>query len=145
MKNKICTGVWGTLCVACTCTLFTACQHSDSSELQQELPDKKHITARVGDTISIKLHQNGSTGMVRCWLNPEDCKTITLLDKRYRTEGDLRCEGCGVTETYVFRATGKGVSVFKTGIIVPHRTGRNCENFKPKDVRDPENWYIEVR
>lgn len=90
-----------------------------------ELGDSDTFHLNIGESITIKIPQNGSTGYSNCWYNEYNCKHIKLNDRKYKNSiyELIGYIGAGGTEYLTFTGKSIGIDTIKISKIPP---GDSC-------------------
>jgi predicted secreted protein len=95
-----------------------------------------NITLQIGDTFTIKLHQNGSIGGSNCWINEGKCESVKEHRKWYVSSLKEKqgCEGCGGNDYWSFEATTLGVDTIKIKNCPTGRKQKSCSSFQEDSI-----------
>ena len=79
--------------------------------------ENNNFELKVGETLEIRLYENGSTGFSNCWLNENRSKKLKLVNRKYENSlyAKLGSEGAGGIITLIFKAYEKGIDTIKIG------------------------------
>jgi len=112
-----------------------------------KIGDTDRFECSVGETFTIKLHENGSTGIVNCWLNESEFKIVQKLDESYEPgiRSILKCDGCGGIVTYRFKAIAVGYDTIKIAHCPVGPEGKDCEDYTTVNTQSDNEFVIEVK
>jgi predicted secreted protein len=99
---------------------------------------------KTGESITVKIRQNGSTGYQNCWLNECHCKHIKLKKRDYKSSihETLGYIGAGGTEHLTFTGTTIGTDTIQISIIPPSDTCSCNENLSNQSkILKPKSGY----
>ena len=99
---------------------------------------------KTGESITVKIRQNGSIGYQNCWLNECHCKHIKLKKRDYKSSihETLGYIGAGGTEHLTFTGTTIGTDTIKISIIPPGDTCSCNENLSNQSkIFNPQTGY----
>lgn len=119
---------------------------SYQSHIYKQGEDDKLII-KVGESFSITLCENSSTGYKNCWLNESNCECIRLTSKRYRddfnqTLGDI---GSGGTVRYSFVGIKVGVDTLRFRSCPTGREHKSCDDFLDDSLKSTNEFIITVK
>ena len=89
--------------VLCLITL-----HSFKLNTVSTTTDQTRYTIKVGQSFSILLDENPSTGYTNYLLNADKLKSVKLVKTNFKMKGHKNCAGCGGKTTYTFKGIKKG-------------------------------------
>ena len=102
---------------------------------QQGDSDKFKIS--IGDSFTIKVSENGSTGFSNCWINENNCQFVKLLDRQYQSSwveksGSI---GSGGTVALTFVGTTIGTDTIKISDCPTGIMQKDCSYFVGDSLR----------
>ena len=100
----------------------------------------------IGQTFKIRLHENGSTGCINCWLNEHQCKLVQQVNTEFipSINSRLGYEGAGGIIVVTFKAVTPGHDTIKFANCF---VGGNeeCKDFTPENTVSDNAFIIDVR
>lgn len=105
------------------------------------------FTIRVGETVDIRLYENGSTGYINCWLNEKKCKYIKLISREYVSSLNekLGYNGSGGIIKFTFIGTSVGLDTIKLSRCPTAIEHKNCEDFSDDSTEIDNEFIITVK
>jgi predicted secreted protein len=106
-----------------------------------ELGESNTFLLNIGERLTIKIRENGSTGYQNCWVNEVDCKHLKINNRDYKSSfhESIGYIGAGGTAYLTFIGTSIGTDTIKISII---ESGDTCsckgnpsnqsQNFNPQ-------------
>lgn len=97
-----------------------------------ERGDSDVFTIKVGESFSIRLPENGSTGASNCWLNENKCTSTKLSSRRYESSDREKAgyDGAGGTTTLTFEGVSIGVDTIKIRVCLTAILRKPCSFFQ---------------
>ena len=78
----------------------------------------------IGESFTIKMRLNHSTGFMNCWTNKSKCNFVRKINREYDPSlFSMNCEGCSGTESWTFEGTKNGTDTIK----IYSCFGGNCD------------------
>ena len=102
--------------------------------------NKSEYSLNVGETFTIELHQNGSTGYSNCWINQTSCTVIEEENKRYESSIKEKAGyvGSGGSTFWTFKAVKLGIDTLKIQSCPTGRLGHDCDFFSQDSIQTAE-------
>lgn len=90
-----------------------------------ELGESNTFLLNIGERLTIKIRENGSTGYQNCWVNEFDCKHLKINNRVYKSSfhESIGYIGAGGTAYLTFIGTSIGTDTIKISII---ESGDTC-------------------
>lgn len=127
--------------IYCMTILFASCTSASNNpivdkENEIKLLKANKITLQIGDTFTLKLHQNGSIGGSNCWINERKCESIDEHRKWYVSSLKEKqgWAGCGGNDYWTFKAIKVGVDTLKIKNCPTGRKQKNCSSFQEDSI-----------
>jgi len=89
--------------------LLTGCIQNDAPAtvpVSNENEMSKNLSIKLGETFELEFQSNPSTGFE--WFEQHDTTVLQLVSSKYRQNSNNRIVGNPGTQTFVFKAVGKG-------------------------------------
>ena len=108
--------------------------------------ENKNFELKVGETLEIRLYENGSTGYSNCWLNENKSKKLKLVNRKYENSlnAKLGYDGAGGIITLIFKAQEKGIDTIKIANCPLGRENKNCSDYSEKNIETDNEFRIEI-
>lgn len=108
--------------------------------------ENKNFELKVGETLEIRLYENGSTGYSNCWLNENKSKKLKLVDRKYEKSlyAKLGYDGAGGITTLFFKAQEKGIDTIKIANCPLGPENKNCSDYSEKNTETENEFIIEI-
>jgi len=89
------------------------------------------FTIKIGESVSVWLHENGSTGYANCWINKNRCNSVKLTSEEYRSSimEKLGGIGAGGAEKFTFMGTKNGADTIKFNSFPIGPECKTCSDF----------------
>lgn len=102
-----------------------------------EVGDRDTFNLEVGETITIKIPVNGSTGYQNCWINQHRSKGLQLVKENYYPSwlALMGLIGVGGTDHLTFKATQAGIDTIKIARCPTGRMQKDCDYFSSDTMR----------
>jgi predicted secreted protein len=106
-----------------------------------ELGERDTFLLNIGERLTIKIRENGSTGYQNCWVNEVDCKHLKINNRDYKSSfhESIGYIGAGGTAYLTFIGTSIGTDTIKISIIPSGDTcsckgnpSNQSKNFNPQ-------------
>ena len=104
------------------------------------------FTIKVGESFSVKLYENGSTGYIYCWLNEKNCNCLKLTSRQYEQSLNQKLGyiGSGGTIKFTFVATKVGIDTVKLTNCPTAVEHKNCADFSHNSTKRDNKFIITV-
>lgn len=104
------------------------------------------FSCRIGETVEIRLRENGSTGCVNCWLNEGECKIVKQANREYvpSINSRLGYDGAGGIIVLTFKAVTPGLDTIKFANCFVGGDD-DCKDFTPENTPLDNMFIIDVR
>lgn len=108
--------------------------------------ENKKIELRVGETLEIRLFENGSTGYSNCWLNENKSNKIKLVNRKYENSlyAKLGYEGAGGITTLFFKAQEIGIDTIKIASCPLGLESKNCSDYSEKNTEVDNEFIVKI-
>jgi predicted secreted protein len=109
-----------------------------------ELGEQDTFLLNIGERLTIKIRENGSTGYQNCWVNEVDCKHLKINNRDYKSSfhESIGYIGAGGTAYLTFIGTSIGTDTIKISIIESGDTCSCKENPSNKNNNfNPQTGY----
>ena len=105
---------------------------NENNEIPKDLLIGDKVELRQGETFSIELGLNYSTGYSNCWINETKCDNVEIIEMRYVSSQREKdgCIGCSGKEYWNFKANNIGVDTIKIKMFFTEGKQRNCVHFQ---------------
>jgi predicted secreted protein len=106
-----------------------------------ELGESNTFLLNIGERLTIKIRENGSTGYQNCWVNEADCKYLKINNRDYKSSfhESIGYIGAGGTAYLTFIGTSIGTDTIKISRIPSSDTcsckgnpSNQSKNFNPQ-------------
>jgi predicted secreted protein len=106
-----------------------------------ELGESNTFLLNIGERLTIKIRENGSTGYQNCWVNEVDCKHLKINNRDYKSSfhESIGYIGAGGTAYLTFIGTSIGTDTIKISRIPSSDTcsckgnpSNQSQNFNPQ-------------
>jgi predicted secreted protein len=106
-----------------------------------ELGESNTFLLNIGERLTIKIRENGSTGYQNCWVNEVDCKHLKINNRDYKSSfhESIGYIGAGGTAYLTFIGTSIGTDTIKISRIPSGDTcsckgnpSNQSKNFNPQ-------------
>jgi len=99
----------------------------------------------VGETFTINLGENLSTGYSNCWINKLKAGSISLIRSEHFRKGSYDCNGCGGTTVYTFKGIAEGIDTIIMANLPAIRDQKDCSAYPEDSVRIDKKFIITVK
>ncbi|NHM03674.1 protease inhibitor I42 family protein [Flavobacterium celericrescens] len=108
--------------------------------------ENNNFELKVGETLEIRLYENGSTGFSNCWLNENRSKKLKLVNRKYENSlyAKLGSEGAGGIITLIFKAYEKGIDTIKIANCPLGQESKNCSDYNEKNTAADNEFIVKI-
>lgn len=99
-------------------------------------PTNDEFDLEVGETITIKINSNSSTGYEQCWINENKCRAVKIVQQHYSSIWEMFGGiGAGGTVALTFEAINAGQDTVKISDCPTLRMYKDCSYFSGDSLR----------
>jgi hypothetical protein len=104
------------------------------------------FTIKVGESVDIRLFENGSTGSMNCWLNEKECNSIKLTSRQYERSLNQKLGyiGSGGTIKFTFVGSRVGLDTIKLRNCPTAVEHKSCADFSDNLTKSDNEFIISV-
>lgn len=102
------------------------------------------FTVDVGDTFTIELYENGSTGYSNCWLDMPQGLELAREEYQPSLKARMGYVGAGGTTVYTFRAIEAGEYTLAAASCPTGVERKSCSDFTRKDTKPSNIFQVTV-
>ncbi|SHF73596.1 Chagasin family peptidase inhibitor I42 [Flavobacterium fontis] len=100
---------------------------------------------KVGETFSVKLYENPTTGYSNCVLNENAINCIEIVKESYEADWNTnKIDGNGGEFIVKFKAVKKGIDTIKIGSCPTFKEGKTCKDFNTIKNQTDNKFYVTV-
>ena len=108
--------------------------------------ENNNFELKVGETLKIRLYENGSSGFSNCWLNENRSKKLKLVNQKYENSlnAKLGSEGAGGIITLIFKAHETGIDTIKIANCPLGPESKNCSDYNEKNTAADNEFIVKI-